>query len=472
MGERSDPSGMLWAPRAWLVDPGTRRGGWHRHVALRIGADGRWAEVAPGIAEPPRGATVLDGAVLPGLVDAHSHAFQRAFAGLAERRESDADDFWSWRDRMYRVALRVTPEQLRAVAAQLYVELLMGGYTQVCEFHYLQRREDGTPYDDPLALAWAVADAVADAGIGATILPVLYERAGFAQPALRDVQRRFRAHAGDVWHAARRIAAAGRPLVGAGVAVHSLRAAAPESIAELRGLADGWAGPIHIHVAEQVAEVDECVRATGARPIEWLARERLLDARWQLVHATHATRDEIASVAASGATVVICPTTEGNLGDGTADLPGWLDAGVPIAIGSDSQVGRDWREELRWLDYGQRLVLRRRNVAAAPSAGEPSTAARLFEHAVRAGALAAGEPQWGLREGARADLLVADPGDPALAGIPAPRVLDAIVFSGPARPWRDVMVAGRWVIRDHVHPRGEAIMARFAEAMSALWPDS
>jgi hypothetical protein len=209
MGELSDPSRMVWAPRAWLSAPGSHRGAWHQHVALRIGADGRWSEVTPGIAEPPRGATVL-----PGLVDTHSHAFQRAFAGLAERRESDADDFWSWRDRMYRVALRMTPEQLRAVAAQLYVELLAGGYTQVCEFHYLQHREDGAPYDDPLALAWAVADAAADAGIGATLLPALYERAGFSQPTLRDVQRRFRANARYVWSAARRIAEAGRPLLG------------------------------------------------------------------------------------------------------------------------------------------------------------------------------------------------------------------------------------------------------------------
>ncbi len=454
---------LLWAPRAWL------RGGWSDAVVLRIGADGRWAEITPGIDAPPRGAQVLAGPLLPGLVDAHSHSFQRAFAGLAERRETDADDFWSWRDRMYGVALRIGPDALRAVAAQVQVELLHGGYTQVCEFHYQQHDRDGSPYTDPLTLAWAIADAAADSGIGLTLLPVLYERAGFAQPALRDDQRRFRTDAAFVWNAAQRIAAAGRPRVGAGLAVHSLRAAAPASIAALHELAIGWHGPIHIHVAEQTAEVDDCRAATGARPIEWLAREGLLDARWQLVHVTHATRAEIDAVARSGAGVVICPSTEGNLGDGLADLPGWLDANVPMAIGSDSHVGRDALEELRWLEYGQRLALRRRNVAAAPQRGMPASAARLFDAAVQAGAAASGEPFWGLREGARADGLVADLGHDALLGIPPERLLDALVFATPARPWRDVLVAGRWVLREHRHDGAERIARAFSAAMHELW---
>jgi formimidoylglutamate deiminase len=452
----------LWAPRAWIA------GHWHERVLLRVGRDGRWSEVAPGVALP-EGATVFDGPLLPALVDAHSHAFQRAFAGLAERRESTSDDFWSWRDRMYRVALRIGPDQLRAVAAQLYVELLRGGYTQVCEFHYLQHDRDGRPYADELELSWALADAAADAGIGLTMLPVLYERAGFAQPALRDDQRRFRAGARDVWHAARRVNAAARPLLNAGVAVHSLRAAAPESIAELRRLADGWDGPVHVHVAEQTAEVDDCFAATGARPIEWLARDGLLDARWQLVHATHATRAEIDAVARSGAGVVICPGTEANLGDGLPDLPGWLDARVPLSIGSDSHVTRAWREELRWLDYGQRLALRRRNVSAAPERGASSTAARLFDAARAGGAAAAGLPCRGLAVGERADALVVDTRDASLLGLPPDRLLDALVFSSPGRPWRDVLVAGRWAVRGHVHPGSDAIAERFEHAMQALW---
>jgi formimidoylglutamate deiminase len=414
---------------------------------------------------------VLAGLLLPALVDAHSHAFQRAFAGLAERREEQADDFWSWRDRMYGVALRITPDELRAVAAQLYLELLAGGYTQVCEFHYLQHDCDGRPYGDRPELSWALADAAAEVGLGLTVLPVLYERAGFAQPRLREDQRRFAMGAADVWRAAREINDSRRPLVNAGLAIHSLRAAAPESIAELRTLADGFAGPIHIHVAEQTAEVDDCIAATGARPIEWLAKQGTLDARWHLVHATHTVPAEIDAVAKSRAAVVICPTTEANLGDGLCDLPAWLAAGVPVAIGSDSNVSRDALEELRWLDYGQRLSLRRRNVAAAPQAGVPSTAERLFALAVHGGAAAAGEAAWGLQVGARADALVADLQDAPLFGMPAERLLDALVFSSPGRPWRDVMVAGRWVISGHRHQAHDRIARRFDGAMHSIWGD-
>ena len=440
-------------------------------MLLRIGADGCWNEVTAEVATPPAGSTLLAGPLLPGLVDAHSHAFQRAFAGLAEQRESASDDFWSWRDRMYAVAGRITPAQLRAVAAQLYVELLQGGYTQVCEFHYLQHQPDGTPYADPLELAWASADAAAEAGIGVTMLPVLYERAGFAATTLRPEQRRFAASADDVWRLASSVAASGRPLVRAGLAIHSLRAARPDSIARLQELAGAFTGPIHVHVAEQQAEVDDCLAATGARPIEWLAREARLNARWQLVHATHATGPEIEAVARSGAGVVLCPSTEANLGDGLCDLEGWLAAGVPLSMGSDSHVSRSWPEELRLLEYGQRLALRRRNVAAAPATGHASTAARLFERALSAGGAAAGEPAWGLVAGARADALVVDRADPALLGIGTPRLLDALVFSSPGRPWRDVMVAGRWVVSAHRHAQADAIAARFAATMAELWPN-
>jgi formimidoylglutamate deiminase len=453
---------LLWAPRAWL------KTGWQDNVVLAIDSSGRWSDITPDIATPPRDAQVLAGPVLPALLNTHSHSFQRAFAGLAERRESNADDFWSWRDRMYRVALRITPDHLRAVAAHLFIELLRGGYTHVCEFHYLQHDRDGKPYADPLELSWAVADAAHEAGIGLTMLPVLYERAGFAQPKLREDQRRFRTSPQSVWAAQHTIATSGRPLLNAGVAIHSLRAAAPESIDMLRKLADGFDGPIHIHVAEQMAEVEDCLAATGARPIEWLARERLLDSRWQLVHATHSVPKEISAVAASGAGVVICPSTEGNLGDGLCDLPGWLDAGVPITLGSDSHVTREWREELRWLDYGQRLARRQRNVAAAPNNGEPSTAHNLFTR-VLDGGRAAGEPKWGLVPGARADALVVDMQGASLLGIPAAQLLDALVFSSPGRPWRDVMVAGKWVVQDHRHAAAETVARRFEAAMREIW---
>jgi formimidoylglutamate deiminase len=456
---------MLWTPRAWLP------GGWRERVLLRIGADGRWAEVSPGVAKEPAGATALPGPLLPPLVNAHSHAFQRAFAGLAERREGATDDFWSWRDRMYRVASRISPEQLRAIAARLYVELLRGGYTQVCEFHYLQHRPDGARYPDPLVMSWALADAAGDAGIGLTILPVLYERAGFSEPALRADQRRFAMSAQDVRAAHDAIAACRCARVNTGVAIHSLRAAAPASLASLRDMARAFGGPIHIHVSEQQAEVEDCLAAMGARPVEWLAHQGLLDSRWQLVHATHATPGEIEAVAKSGAAIVLCPSTEANLGDGIPDLSGWLEAGVPMTIGSDSHVTRDWREELRLADYGQRLTLRRRNVAAAPGGGFPSTAGRLFARAEAGSAAAAGEPAWGLVAGARADALLVDETQEPLLGIPPAQLLDALVFSSPGRAWRDVMVGGEWVIRGGRHADEDGIAARFQSAMSAIWGD-
>jgi formimidoylglutamate deiminase len=450
---------LLWAPRAWV------RGRWADAVLLEADRNGRWSRIETGVAASPD-ATVLAGPALPGLVDAHSHAFQRAFAGLAERRDSAHDDFWSWRDRMYGVALRIEPETLRDIATQLYVELLRGGYTQVCEFHYLQHDRDGTPYADPGTLAWALADAATAAGMGLTLLPVLYERAGFTQPALRDDQRRFATNADTVLALQRAAQGFGVPC---GVAIHSLRAARPESIARV---AEGaGSGPIHVHVAEQTGEVDDCVAATGARPIEWLAKNARLDARWQLVHATHALPDEIDAVAASGAGVVICPTTEANLGDGLPDLPRWLASATPLSIGSDSQVCRDALEELRLLEFGQRLMRRQRNVAADPQ-HQPATAARLFERVLGGGGAAAGHAQWGFIEGARADLLVADASCEATLGVPRDSLLDALVFAGAARPWRDVMVAGRWVLREHQHADGGAVAARFAQAMQTLWPAS
>lgn len=451
----------LWAPRAWV------RGQWRESVLLEIAADGTWSAVQPGRPRPD-GVSALPGPALPGLVDAHSHAFQRAFAGLAERRATGRDDFWSWRDRMYRVALRITADQLEAVATQLYTELLRGGYTQVCEFHYLQHAVDGSRHADPLAMSRALLRAAASAGIGLTLLPVLYERAGFAQPGLRDDQRRFATTADDVIALRDGVRHAAAPRVNAGVAIHSLRAAAPASIARLVERCAGDDGPIHIHIAEQTGEVDDCIAATGARPIEWLARHVALDSRWQLVHATHATPEEIDAVARSGAGVVICPGTEANLGDGLCDLPRWLATRTPLSIGSDSHVTRAWREELRWLEYGQRLALRQRNVASAPESGLESSAQRLFDRCLDGGAAAAGIATWGLQPGARADLLVVDVEDAALLGIPDELCLDALVYSSPGRPWRDVMVAGRWVVRDHRHARTGTIASAFKATMAEL----
>ncbi len=447
----------LHTPLAW-VD-----GRWQRDVLLTVDATGHWAEIA--VNQPlPADAEPLGGPVIPSLVDAHSHAFQRAFVGLAERREAGQDDFWSWRDRMYALALRISPEQLYAVASQLYAELLRGGYTQVCEFHYLHHPAEGQHFEDDLAMAWALAEAAEDAGIGLTLLPVVYTRSGFGADGLRPDQHRFAADADWAWAACQRIQGAGRPRVNAGVALHSLRGASPADIARLRDLVGAADLPIHIHVAEQTAEVADCLAATGRRPIEWLAEQGLLDPRWQLVHATHATPEEIAAVAASGAGIVICTGTEANLGDGFADLPGWLAAGVPMTVGSDSQVTRGWVEELRWLEYGQRLLLRQRNVASAPGL-QPSSAARLFDAAVHGGARAAGFAAWGLTPGARADAIVLNRDADALRGLPDEALLDAVVFGSTRAPWKSIWVAGRarpWRAPPRV---GDA----FEAAMRELW---
>jgi formimidoylglutamate deiminase len=456
----------IWAASAYVADP-VGSVGWKSNVLFSVGVDGCWQSIQCGVAKPAD-VEASAGPLLPSFVNAHSHAFQRAFAGFTERRESASDDFWSWRNRMYSVALKITPAQLQAIAAQLYVELLKGGYTQVCEFHYLSRQIDGSPYADPLTMARALANAAVDAHIGLTVLPVLYERAGFTQPQLRDDQRRFALNAQGVWEAAQAINQLKQPLLNAGLAIHSLRAAAPASIKALQHLAKDFDGPIHIHVAEQTAEVDDCINAYSARPIDWLIKQDLLDTRWQLVHATHTVAAEIEGVAKSGAGIVICPSTEANLGDGLADMPSWLGAKVPVAIGSDSHATRDALEELRWLEYGQRLVLRQRNIFAAPDEGIQSSAQNLFQLTLNSAPAAMGVKQWGLCVGARADALVLNEQQPNLLGVPMDYWLDAAVFSSPSHVWRDVLVAGRWVIRNGVHSEEQRIAARFSEAMKAL----
>lgn len=456
-----DPT-LLWTPQAWV------HGGWRDSVLLRIGADGRWADVRTNTPAPAQ-AQRLGGPALPGLVNAHSHAFQRAFAGLAERRSSEHDDFWSWRDRMYGVALRMSPALLQAVAAQLYAELALGGYTQVCEFHYLHHAPDGSRYDDPLAMPRALIQASQEAGIGLTLLPVLYERAGFAQPTLREDQRRFLARVDDVLDLRDGIRSLRQPRVSAGVAIHSLRAATPDAITRLLAALDGDVAPIHVHIAEQTSEVDDCVAATGHRPIEWLARQVAIDERWHLVHATHATPEEIEAVARSGAGVVLCPSTEANLGDGLPDLPRWLAQRVPLAIGSDSHVARGWAPELRLLEYGQRLLQRQRNVSAAPELGLEASAARLFNRALAGGAAAAGMGRWGLMPGARADLLVLDPQAAGLQGVPGSHQLDALVFATDGPSLSAVWVAGRQVVREGRHLSQGPIAQGFAGAMEVLW---
>ena len=472
---RRDRRRSLWAPRAWLGGALARR-----RAAARSTRDGHWADDHARRHAPPAACERLAGPLLPGLVDAHSHAFQRAFAGLAERisaGDGAADDFWSWRDRMYGVALRITPEQLRAIAAQLYVELLRGGYTQVCEFHYLQHADDGRP--TPTRRRWPGRWPTrrSDAGIGLTLLPVLYERAGFAAAGAARRPAPLREHAAERRAApARASRAARRPLVNAGVAIHSLRAASA-AVDRARCSSGSATRRPDPHPRRRA----DAPRSTTASPPPARGRSNgcaakcRVDARWQLVHATHATPREIDAVAASGAGIVLCPSTEANLGDGLADLPRWLDAGVPITIGSDSQVvARLAARSCAGSSTASAWRAAQRNVAAAPAGGiAASTAAHLVRARTRRRAPpSAGFARWGLVAGARADALVVDLRRPALLGMPRVAPLDALVFATDAPPFSAVYVGGRRVIDNGRHVQQANIEARFTAAMAALWSEA
>lgn len=425
----------FWAPQAFV------NGQWQADVLLAADHAGCWSRIQSGAPCPPS-AHRLPGAVLPGVVNAHSHAFQRAFAGLTERRNAQHDDFWSWRDRMYQVALRLSPDDVRVVARHLYAELLAGGFTHTCEFHYLHHDCDGRLYAQPAAMMEALAEAADDVGITLTLLPVLYQRAGFTTDSLREDQRRFATSVDQVLELRDIVRGWRRPHLTAGVAIHSLRAATPSAMAQLVSAVQSDAAPLHIHVAEQQAEVVQCIEATGKRPLEWLTASGWLTPRWHLVHATHSLPEEVTAIAHSGAGVVLCPGTEANLGDGVCDLGGWLRERTPLSIGTDSHITRSWPAELQLLEYGQRLLHQRRNVAA-DAEREPSTAQRLYSRVLEGGAAAAGWATSGFVTGARADFVVIDMQQPALCGIPVDHLLDALVFSGAAAPFADTWVAGR-----------------------------
>jgi formimidoylglutamate deiminase len=455
------------ADRRFLASQAWVHGAWARDVLLEAGADGRWLRVVPNAdAKERQGATVLGGAVLPGLVNAHGHAFQRAIAGLAERSNGGDDDFWSWRDRMYHAANRITPDQLEAIASFLYAELLRAGYTQVCEFHYLHNDVGGKPYADPLEMPLALVRAARRVGIGLTLLPTLYMRSGFAAMGLRDDQLRFASTPDSVLRIASEIRSrdSGASRVNAGIAIHSLRAV---GVGALREVVQGAAAdvPIHIHVAEQRREVEDCLAEHGERPLDWLMKQVAVDQRWNMVHATQCTPAELAGLRHTRASIVLCPSTEANLGDGIFNLPAWMGQSGNWSIGSDSHVTRSWRDELRMLEYSQRLGLRQRNVAARAAVSE-STAGALFQGAVDGGSAAAGLPVGGLAAGQCADFVVIDMESPELAGVPASHLLDALVFSSPESAFKQVFVDGTPVLAGDAWPE---LSHGMREAMHALW---
>ncbi|MDP1567742.1 MAG: formimidoylglutamate deiminase [Polaromonas sp.] len=459
---RAEPKNYA-ASQAWV------NGAWAQDVLLTVGADGLWLNIQSNATpEALRDAERLNGPVLPGLVNAHSHAFQRAIAGLTERAGAGRDDFWRWRDRMYSAALRITPEQLEAVAALLYAELLQAGYTQVCEFHYLHNNCGGKPYADPLEMSLALVRAAQRVGMGLTLLPTLYMRSGFTATGLREDQRRFASTPESVLRLAEGVLAPGHAGINAGLALHSLRAVDAAALREVAAAAQARGMAVHIHIAEQTQEVDDCVAATGQRPIDWLLSHVPVDARWNLVHATQSIPAELQGVSRSGASIVICPSTEANLGDGVFDLPACAAAGGRWSIGSDSHVTRSWQEELRLLEYSQRLSLRQRNIAARVLGG-PSSADMLFSKALAGGSAATSLPLGGIRVGQRADFAVLDPASPSLLGVPPDHVLDAMVFSSPDARLSEVVVAGQRVVSAGQVPAWPRLAADFSQAMKALW---
>jgi formimidoylglutamate deiminase len=413
-------------------------------VLIDIAVDGTIASVTPRATET---AERLSGLVVPGMPNLHSHAFQRAMAGLAERAGPAGDDFWRWREVMYRFLAILTPDDVRAIAAQLYVECLLHGYTSVAEFHYLHNPPDGSRYDDKAEMSQRIRAAAHDAGIGLTLLPVLYRHSQFGGAAPTEGQRRFILTLDDYADIC--------ATVGDGVAPHSVRAVTPDELTAAIAIAGDK--PIHIHVAEQQKEVTDCVAWSGARPVAWLLDHAPVGPRWCLIHATHIDPTERTRLAGSGAIAGLCQTTEANLGDGIFPLRDYLAEGGRFGIGTDSNVSTSPVEELRWLEYIRRLETRSRNVTT-----------NLYTRALGGGAQALGRRGGSIEAGHAADLVVLDTAHPSLVGRAGDALIDAWLFSGNTTPVRDVMVSGEWVVRDAMHRSQSKIAADFASVMRRL----
>ncbi|MDX8514602.1 formimidoylglutamate deiminase [Mesorhizobium captivum] len=435
--------------------------GWQGNV--RVAFDGgRIAAVETGAF--PQAGDERHAILLPGMPNLHSHAFQRGMAGLAELRGPSADSFWSWREVMYRFALSMTPDQVEAVAAQLYVEMLEAGFSRVGEFHYLHHDRDGKPYANIAEMAERIAAAAGETGIGLTLLPVFYAHSSFGGAAPNEGQRRF---INDVERFGRLLEKSREGIsrleqAVVGVAPHSLRAATPDEINAIAAMAPN--GPIHIHVAEQVKEVEDCVAWSGARPVEFLLSNAKVDQRWCLIHATHMTEAETIAMAKCGATAGLCPITEANLGDGTFAAPQFIEQGGRFGVGSDSNVLIGLPDELRQLEYSQRLAHRARNVLARAGG---STGRALFDAALDGGSQALGAGPSTLAVGRPADLVSLDAGHPSLAGKAGDAILDAWIFANGSKV-DCVWVHGKKQVTGGRHAKREAIAQRFRAVMTAL----
>jgi formiminoglutamate deiminase len=436
--------------------------GWARDVRIVVEA-GRFSSVEANASAQPGDERHRIG--LPGMPNLHSHAFQRGMAGLTEIRGTAADSFWTWRDLMYRFVGRMTADDIEAVAAQAYVEMLEAGFTRVGEFHYIHHDVSGAPYKNIGELAERIAASVQATGIGLTLLPVFYAHAGFGGRVPDPGQQRF---INSIDGFSRLMDASRRAVAGiegavVGLAPHSLRAVTPEQLNAVLNLAGE--GPVHIHIAEQTQEVDQCIAWSGQRPLRWLFDHVEVDRRWCLIHATHGTPDEIRRFAASGAVAGLCPITEANLGDGTFDAVEFLGQSGAFGIGSDSNVLIGVADELRQLEYSQRLAHRARNVVAGSTA---STGRALFEDAIKGGSQALGVVISGLAEGGFADIVSLDAQHVALAGRSGDAILDSWIF-GAGRSLVDcVWSRGRRIVKDGRHHARETIAQRFRQTLEGL----
>ena len=437
--------------------------GWRNSVKVQVADDGTILSVEP---ERARGQTApIRGVAIPGIPNVHCHAHQRAFAGLAERSDRSDDSFWSWRETMYRCLGKMTPDLLRSVASQLYVELLKGGYTNIAEFHYLHHDVDGSRYGNPAELGVAILEAADASGIGITCLPTLYAYSDFGGAPHLPAQRRFVNDASTFLEIHARLDRLSRDMSSArtGIAFHSLRAVDRNMMREV--IDSVPEAPVHIHVAEQIGEVKACRAWSDRRPVEWLLDEFDIDARWCAVHATHMTDAEGRALAESGAVAGICPTTEANLGDGVFNAEPYFARNGAFGIGSDSNVSTEVSQELRLFEYGQRLHRGRRNVLTNSITGVPSG---LLRAALSGGAQASGANIGTIAPGYRADIVVLDSMDARLYGRTGDDLVDCWVFSGGTNVVRDVLVAGKRLVRDGRHENEREIYDDFRAAMTKL----
>ncbi|MBX8510815.1 formimidoylglutamate deiminase [Pseudomonas cichorii] len=450
---------------AFFAERALLPGGWAENVRLEVSADGLLSSVQAN--GDSQGAERVSGPLLPGMPNLHSHAFQRAMAGLAEVAGNPSDSFWTWRDLMYRLVGQISAPQVGVIARQLYIEMLKGGFTSVAEFHYVHQDTNGKPYADPAELALQISQAATSAGIGLTLLPVLYSHSGFGGQAPNEGQRRF-IHSTDSYldlQARLRPVITGQAAQNLGLCFHSLRAVTPQQISEVLAASDRQC-PVHIHIAEQQKEVDDCLNWSGRRPLQWLYENVAVDQRWCLVHATHAEPDEVARMAQSGSVAGLCLTTEANLGDGIFPAVDYIAQGGRWGIGSDSHVSVSVVEELRWLEYGQRLRDQRRN--RLYRSDQPMVGRTLFEAALSGGAQALGQGIGKLEVGQRADWVVLDGSDPYLETASGDAILNRWLFAGGDRQVRDVLVNGRWVVREGRHAAEEESSRAFAQVLREL----